>query len=56
MPTQGYAHPELLWTPEQLHSQLGNPNLALIDVRVAATYAQGWIPGAVHFDLRHLAE
>jgi thiosulfate/3-mercaptopyruvate sulfurtransferase len=51
MTTKGYAHPDLLWTPEQLHHRLGDPNLAIIDVRAAATYAQGWIPGAVHFDL-----
>jgi len=51
MSTQGYANPELLWTPEQLANRLGDPNLAIIDVRAAATYAQGWIPGAVHFDL-----
>lgn len=46
-----YSNPELLWTPEQLHSRLDDPNLVIIDVRAAATYAQGWIPGAVHFDL-----
>lgn len=51
MTTKGYTNPGLLWTPEQLYSRLGDPNLALIDVRAAATYAQGWIPGAVHFDL-----
>jgi thiosulfate/3-mercaptopyruvate sulfurtransferase len=51
MTTQGYANPDLLWTPEQLYRRLGDANLALIDVRAAATYAQGWIPGAVHFDL-----
>jgi thiosulfate/3-mercaptopyruvate sulfurtransferase len=51
MTTEGYANPDLLWTPEQLHGRLGDPNLAIIDVRPAATYAQGWIPGAVHFDL-----
>ena len=51
MTTEGYTNPDLLWTPEQLHGRLGDPNLAIIDVRPAATYAQGWIPGAVHFDL-----
>lgn len=51
MATQGYTHPELLWTPEQLYRRLGDPNLAIIDVRASATYAQGWIPGAVHLDL-----
>lgn len=51
MATQGYTNPDLLWSPEQLHRRLGDPNLAIIDVRAAATFAQGWIPGAVHFDL-----
>ena len=51
MTTKGYTNPELLWTPEQLANRLDDPNLVLIDVRAAATYAQGWIPGAVHFDL-----
>ena len=51
MTTAGYTNPDLLWTPEQLQGRLGDPNLAIVDVRAAATYAQGWIPGAVHFDL-----
>src|SRR5215831_8234866 len=51
MNTKGYTNPELLWTPERRYNRLGGRNLALIDVRAAATYAQGWIPGAVHFDL-----
>jgi thiosulfate/3-mercaptopyruvate sulfurtransferase len=51
MTTAGYTNPDLLWTPEQLQRRLGDPNLTIIDVRAAATYAQGWIPGAVHFDL-----
>jgi rhodanese-related sulfurtransferase len=46
MTTEGDTNPDLLWTPEQLHSRLGDPNLAIIDVRAAATYAQGWIPAA----------
>ena len=55
MTTKGYANPDLLWTPEQLYNRLGDPNLAIIDVRAAAAYAQGWIPGAVHFDLYGLS-
>ena len=51
MTTKGYTNPELLWTPEQLSNRRDDPNLVIIDVRAAATYAQGWIPGAVHFDL-----
>jgi len=51
MTTQGYDNPELLWTPQQLYQRLREPNLAIIDVRAATTFARGWIPGAVHFDL-----
>lgn len=51
MTDKGYTNPDLLWTPEQLYRRLGDANLALIDVRPAAAYAQGWIPGAAHFDL-----
>jgi thiosulfate/3-mercaptopyruvate sulfurtransferase len=51
MATKGYDNPDLLWSPEQLYSRRGDPNVAIIDVRAAATFAQGWIPGAVHFDL-----
>ena len=38
MSTEGYAHPDLLWTPEQLQGRLGDFNLAIIDVRVVVTY------------------
>ncbi|MEE9148083.1 MAG: rhodanese-like domain-containing protein [Candidatus Tectomicrobia bacterium] len=56
MTTQGYENPALLWSPAQLHERLGDDaNLAIIDVRAAATFAQGWIPGAVHFDLYGLS-
>lgn len=51
MTTEGYANPDLLWSAEQLYRRLGDPNLVIIDVRPSAAYAQGWIPGAVHFDL-----
>ena len=51
MTTAGYTNPELLWTPEQLYRRLGDANLTIIDVRPSAAYAQGWIPGAAHFDL-----
>jgi thiosulfate/3-mercaptopyruvate sulfurtransferase len=51
MTTTGYVNPDLLWTPEQLSCRLGDPDLVIIDVRAAATFARGWIPGAVHFDL-----
>lgn len=46
-----YTRPELLTTPEALKKKLGGPNLCLIDTRPAEKFAQGHIPGAVHFDL-----
>lgn len=46
-----YTHPELLTTPEKLKGKLGSPNLRLIDTRPAEKFAQGHIPGAIHFDL-----
>jgi thiosulfate/3-mercaptopyruvate sulfurtransferase len=51
MHPKGYDHPDLLWSAEELHTRLGDPRLVLIDVREASTFARGWIPGAVHFDL-----
>jgi len=47
----GYTEPLLLTTPLELEKRLGNPDLCLIDVRPAEQFAQGHIPGAVHFDL-----
>ena len=41
----------LLTTPDQLKQKIGNPNLCLIDNRTAEEFAEGHIPGAVHFDL-----
>jgi len=41
----------LLTTPDQLKQKIGNPNLCLIDTRTAEEFAEGHIPGAVHFDL-----
>ena len=46
-----YTHPELLTTPEELKTKLGSPILSLIDTRPAEQFAQGHIPGAIHFDL-----
>lgn len=46
-----YTHPELLTTPEKLKGKLGSPNLCLVDTRPADRFAQGHIPGAIHFDL-----
>ncbi|MCZ6622963.1 MAG: sulfurtransferase [Deltaproteobacteria bacterium] len=46
-----YTHLELLTTPEDLKKKLGSPGLCLIDTRPAEQFAQGHIPGSVHFDL-----
>ena len=46
-----YTRDKLLTTPAELQKKLGSPDLCLIDVRPAEQFAQGHIPGAVHFDL-----
>jgi len=46
-----YTCPELLTTPAELRKKLDNANLCLIDTRPAEQFAQGHIPGAIHFDL-----
>ena len=52
MVDKGYAHPDLLWSPQELHARLSDPNLRIIDVRPThALVQEGWIPGAIHFDL-----
>ena len=52
MVDKGYANPDLLWSPPELQARLGDADLRLIDVRPTHTLVQqGWIPGAIHFDL-----
>lgn len=51
MSDRGYAHPQLLWTPAELHARLNDPELCLIDTRAGEEYSQGHIPGAQLFDL-----
>ncbi|HEX9445297.1 MAG TPA: sulfurtransferase, partial [Candidatus Binatia bacterium] len=51
MEKKKYTRPDLLTTPEELKAKLGRPDLRLIDTRQAELYAQGHIPGAIHFDL-----
>ena len=46
-----YTREKLLTTPSELQKKLCSPDLCLIDVRPAEQFAQGHIPGAVHFDL-----
>ncbi|MCA1563917.1 MAG: sulfurtransferase [Acidobacteria bacterium] len=49
---KGYANPELLITPAELASKLGDRDAPLIlDLRPAEAFATGHIPGAVHIDL-----
>jgi thiosulfate/3-mercaptopyruvate sulfurtransferase len=52
MVNKGYTNPDLLWSPAELAARLRDPHLRVIDVRPTHTLVQeGWIPGAVHFDL-----
>jgi thiosulfate/3-mercaptopyruvate sulfurtransferase len=51
MEKKKYTRQELLTTPEELRTKSGDANLHLIDTRQAEVYAQGHIPGAIHFDL-----
>ncbi len=46
-----YTREKLLTTPAELQKKLASPALCLVDVRPAEQFAQGHIPGAVHFDL-----
>jgi len=49
--TEAFPNGHLLWSPAQLHARLGDPKLALVDLRGAHELFQGIIPGAAHFDL-----
>ena len=51
MTKEGFQCPELLTEPEQLLGQIGHPELVVIDTRPGEEYAQGHLPGAVHWDL-----
>lgn len=46
-----YTREKLLTTSAELQKKLGSHDLCLVDVRPAEQFAQGHIPGAVHFDL-----
>ncbi len=46
-----YTRHTLLTTPAELQKKIDSPNLSLVDTRPAEQFAQGHIPGAVHFDL-----
>jgi thiosulfate/3-mercaptopyruvate sulfurtransferase len=46
-----YNPATLLTTPERLNDKIGATDLCIIDTRTAEEFAQGHIPGSVHFDL-----
>ncbi len=48
---EAFPNAELLWSPAQLKARLGDPKLALVDLRPSHELMGGVIPGAVHFDL-----
>lgn len=48
---RGYINSDLLWSPQVLREQLGQPGLSIIDTRSAENFAKGRIPGSKHFDL-----
>ena len=54
----GFAHPELLATPEWLAENIDRPDVRVLDVRgrtdgsAKAIYATGHIPSAIHLDWR----
>jgi thiosulfate/3-mercaptopyruvate sulfurtransferase len=49
--TEAFPNADLLWTPAQLKARLGDPRLALVDLRASHEVMGGVIPGAAHFDL-----
>ncbi|MBI3327020.1 MAG: sulfurtransferase [Nitrospinae bacterium] len=54
--TEGYARPELLAETDWLAQHLNDPNLRIVDLRSAAAYQKGHIPGAVHLDWKALKD
>ena len=46
----GYLHPELLVETSWVAQHLNDPGVRLVDLRPAALYAAGHIPGAVHIE------
>lgn len=50
-PIMRLGNPELLWTVNQLTSQLQDPQLVLMDLRPPEAYSNGHIPGARSFDI-----
>ena len=57
MEGKGYANPDLLMTPAQLHVRLQDPSICTVDVRPTHEYVSGHIPGsAPHGPLRNQPE
>jgi thiosulfate/3-mercaptopyruvate sulfurtransferase len=46
-----YTNPQLIWSAEQLHGRIGEPNLVILDLRSPEDFANGHIPGARSFDI-----
>ena len=46
-----YTNPQLLWSVEELHQRLSDPNLVLMDMRPPEAFASRHIPGARSFDI-----
>ena len=46
----GYAHPELLVSTEWLAAHRSDPDVRVVDMRDAAAYAAGHVPGAVRIE------
>ena len=46
-----FENPDLIWSPEQLQTRLGDEQLVVLDVRPTHQVMAGVIPGAVHLDI-----
>ncbi|MFQ6058362.1 MAG: sulfurtransferase [Anaerolineae bacterium] len=51
---EGYANPHLLVSPEWLEAHLDDPQVRIVDLRLAEAYRRGHIRNAVHLDLEHI--
>lgn len=49
--SEAFPNAHLLWSPAQLKARLGDPKLAVVDLRPSHELLAGVIPGAAHFDL-----
>ena len=51
MSYKGYVNHELVISPEELKSNLGDESFCIVDTRPTHEYINGHIPGALHLDL-----